>query len=113
MKRSATVSIQSKSMPAAVRYMVSRDIREWQDCEISLPYLVVNNAEFESAVQKLEAKLAQRPYELASAFHSMSSLPLRLTSYSQAIQKRYKPAKSIALHDQKCYSLNQSLRCLF
>jgi len=47
-----------------VRYMAGRDIHEWQDCEVSLPYLVVNNAEFESAVQKLEAKLAQRSYEL-------------------------------------------------
>jgi hypothetical protein len=50
---------------AAVRYMASRDIREWHNCEVSLPYLVVNNAEFESAVQKLEAKVAQRSYELA------------------------------------------------
>jgi hypothetical protein len=57
--------IVQQGMLAAVRYMASRDIREWQDCELSLPYLVVNNAEFENAIQKLEAKLAKRPYELS------------------------------------------------
>ncbi len=49
---------------AAVRYLAGRDIREWQDCEISLPYLLLNNAELECAIEKLEAKLAQRSYEL-------------------------------------------------
>lgn len=60
-------AIVHEGMLAAVRYMADRDIREWQDCEVSLPYLVVNNAEFESAIQKLEAKLAQRTYELIPA----------------------------------------------
>jgi hypothetical protein len=60
-------TIVHQGMLAAVRYMAGRDIREWQDCEVSLPYLVVNNAEFEAAIQKLEAKLAQRTYELIPA----------------------------------------------
>ncbi len=56
--------IVQQGMLAAVRYMASRDIREWQDCELSLPYLLLNDDEFDSTIQKLEAKLAQRSYEL-------------------------------------------------
>ena len=59
-------AIVQEGMLAAVRYMAGRDIRDWQDCEVSLPYLVVNNAEFENAIQKLEAKLAQRTYALTT-----------------------------------------------
>jgi hypothetical protein len=57
-------TIVHEGMLAAVRYLAGRDIREWQDCELSLPYLLANNAELECAIEKLEAKLAQRSYEL-------------------------------------------------
>ena len=56
--------IAQQGLLAGVRYMAARDIREWQGCELSLPYLIVNNDEFERAIRKLEAKLAQRSYEL-------------------------------------------------
>ena len=49
---------------AAVRYLVARDAHEWIDCEISLPYLVVNNSEYACAIENLERQLAKnRHYE--------------------------------------------------
>ena len=59
-------AIVHEGMLAAVRYMAGRDIRDWQDCEVSLPYLLVNNDELECAIEKLETKLAQRTYALTT-----------------------------------------------
>jgi hypothetical protein len=50
---------------AAVQYLADRDVHEWLDCEISLPYLLIHNEELEIAIDKLETDLAQhRSYEL-------------------------------------------------
>jgi hypothetical protein len=42
---------------AAVKFLAARDAHEWIDCEISLPYLVVNNSEYECAIENLERRL--------------------------------------------------------
>lgn len=50
---------------AAVQYLASRDVHEWLDCEISLPYLLIHNEELEVAINKLETNLIQhRSYEI-------------------------------------------------
>ncbi len=49
---------------AVVRTLAERDAHEWIDCEISLPYLVVNNSEYACAIENLERQLARnRRYE--------------------------------------------------
>jgi hypothetical protein len=50
---------------AAVRYLASRDIHEWLDCQISLPYLLIHDDELDIAINKLETNLIQhRSYEI-------------------------------------------------
>ena len=49
---------------AAVKYLAGRDTHEWIDCEISLPYLVVNNSGYQYSIENLERQLARhRRYE--------------------------------------------------
>lgn len=54
-------AIKTHETSAAVRYLVGRDAHEWINCEISLPYLVVNNSEYECAIENMEKQLA-RPH---------------------------------------------------
>ena len=51
----------------AARYLASRNLADWRHCGVSLPYLLVNNAEFARAVDRLETMLAQRRYSLSRA----------------------------------------------
>jgi hypothetical protein len=44
---------------AAIKYLAERDSHEWVDCEISLPYLVVINSEYERSIENLERQLAR------------------------------------------------------
>lgn len=51
---------------AALRDLVGRDYHEWIGCECSLPYLLVNNSEFEGTIDNLESDLGhQRRYEFS------------------------------------------------
>lgn len=45
---------------AAVRYLASRDVSEWSNCEISLPYMLLHDDAFKCAIDRLETNLARR-----------------------------------------------------
>jgi hypothetical protein len=67
LKSSMPTEIAHTGRLKAVRYLASRDLADWRHCGVSLPYLLVNNAEFGRAVDRLEGYLAQRPYSLSRA----------------------------------------------
>lgn len=49
---------------AAVRHLAQQDLAAWQDREVTLPYLVHADARLRRALDRLEAQLAQGPYQL-------------------------------------------------
>ena len=55
-------TMRTQGAKAALRYVAGRAAHEWINCEISLPYLVVNNSEYACTIDNLEKQLA-RPHE--------------------------------------------------
>jgi hypothetical protein len=62
--KAAPPEVARQGAKAVVRYMASHEIRAWHHCDATLPFLLLNDAGLECAIQKLEARVARRPYEL-------------------------------------------------
>ena len=61
---SSPPEVRRPGLATAIRHVAQRNPTARLECDISLPYLIVCNAELERAIQTLEAKLGQATYSI-------------------------------------------------